>query len=117
MSDWDAVKTKVESAGGVVTVTMEELRDASGAGKLGVHVRGEISRTLASMGFGHVPTELPSYQQELVRIYKRGTPIGDLIETVLTPGGQNDQKLSERFAESGPDYAAMVAKIREFVAE
>ncbi len=36
--------------------------------------------------------KLPSYQHEQVRIYKRGTPVGQLIETVLKPGETNDAK-------------------------
>lgn len=45
---WDELKEQVEQAGGVVTLTMATLRDAEGAGKLGVHVRGNISRRLAA---------------------------------------------------------------------
>ncbi|MGH7932163.1 MAG: hypothetical protein ACREQN_03240 [Candidatus Binataceae bacterium] len=83
----------------------------------GVHVRAEISSALAGMGLGHIPQELPSYQHELVRVYKNGTPIGDLIAIVLTPGPQNDNKLSAQFRNGGVDYAAIVQKIRELVAE
>ena len=64
MSGWNGIKERVETNGDVATVTMEDLRDAHGSGKLGVHVRAEISRALA------------------------GTPIGDLITTVLTLGSR-----------------------------
>lgn len=114
---WNEIKKDVEDRGGVATVTMETLRDANGAGKLGVHVRAEIRSTLAGMGLGHVPIELPAYQHEQVRLYKRGTPIGELIEQVLTPGQQNDVALAGRFGGGGPDYAAIVAKIKELVAD
>lgn len=117
MSDWDPIKSQVENAGGVVSVTMETLRNAHGAGKIGVHVKDAISNQLAGMGLGHVPVALPSYQHEMVRVYKRGTPVGEFIEIVLTPGEQNDKMLNERFAEEGPDYGDMVNKIREIVAE
>lgn len=117
MADWDELKKLVEQNGNVLTVTMEQLRDAAGAGKLGVHVRAEVSRTLAGMGLGHIPQELPSYQHELVRLYKQGTPVGELIATVLAPGQQNDDKLSGQVAGGGPDYAAIVKRIRELVAE
>ena len=69
------------------------------------------------MGLGHVPQELPSYQHEQVRLYKRGTPIGELIETVLAPGQQNDSKLTQQFSSDAADYADVIAKIRELVAE
>lgn len=117
MSKWDEIKNDVEVNGNVFTVTMERLRDANGAGKLGVHVRAEISRTLAGMGLGHVPQELPGYQHEHVRLYKRGTKVGELIEAVLTPGEQNDKKLVELFGDEGPDYAVIIQKIRELVVE
>lgn len=117
MASWDEIKQKVEKNGNVVTMTMEELRDAHGAAKLGVNVRDQIMSTLAGMGLGHVPVELPSYQNEQVRVYKKGTPVGDLIDTVLTTGEQNDSKLISQFVAKGKDYAGVVQKIRELVAE
>lgn len=114
---FDEIKQRVEKNGDCTTVSMEELRSAIGAGKLGVHIRGQISDELAGRGLGHVPQELPSYQHELVRIYKRGTPVGQLIETVLKPGETNDERLVGQFANKGPDYASIVQKIRELVAE
>ena len=114
---WDGIKDQVEKSGNVCTFTMEVLRDAHGVGKLGVHVRSEISQTLAGIGLGHVPEELPNYQHEQVRLYKRGTPVGQLIESVLKPGEQNDKSLADRFSSQGPDYAVIVAKIRELVGE
>jgi hypothetical protein len=114
---WDQIKEQVEKNGNVATFTMDVLRNAHGAGKLGVHVRAEISQTLAGIGLGHVPQELPNYQHEQVRLYKRGTPVGQLIESVLTPGEQNDKSLVERFGSQGPDYAIIVQKIRELVGD
>lgn len=117
MASWTEIKEAVEKNGNVLTVTMEQLRDAHGTAKLGVHVREEISSALAGMGLGHIPEELPSYQHELVRVYKNGTPIGELIATVLKPGQQNDSKLIAQFGGPRVDYAAIVEKIRELVAE
>src|SRR5690348_7601989 len=98
MADWNSIKEEVENNGNILTLNMENLREAHGASKLGIHVRAEISKTLAGMGLGHVPQELPSYQHEQVRLYKRGTSIGDIIEMVLAPGQQNDTKLSQYFS-------------------
>jgi len=117
MASWDDINSKVESNGNVITVTMEELREAAGAAKLGIHVRTEISSKLAGLGIGHVPKELPTYQHEQVRLYKRGTQIGMLIETVLSPGEINDRKLLEQFSGQSPDYSSIIDKIRELVAE
>jgi hypothetical protein len=117
MASWDEIKQKVEKNQNVVTLNMEELRDAHGVAKLGVNVRAEISSTLAGMGLGHIPVELPSWQSEQVRVYKKGTPVGELIDTVLTTGEQNDGKIVNQFAKPGTDYAAVVRKIRDMVAE
>ncbi|MES2820120.1 MAG: hypothetical protein V4812_14165 [Pseudomonadota bacterium] len=115
MSNWEAIKNKVEDNQNIYTINMSELRDAAGKEKLGIHVRSEISKTLAGMGLGHIPTELPQYQHEPVRIYKRGTPIGELMEMVMTPGESNDRKLKEQLEDSAVDHATILEKIRELV--
>ena len=115
--NWNEIKEEVEKNGDVVTLTMEKLRDAHGSGKLGVHVRAEISSALAGVGLGHVPRELPTYQHEQVRLYKNGTPIADLITTVLNPGQQNDEKLTAKVSAKETDYASIIQKVREIVAE
>lgn len=117
MDDWASIKANVENNGNVLTVTMEQLRNAHGAAKLGVHVRTEISSHLAGMGIGHVPKTLPTYQHEPVRLYKRGTSIGDLIETVLAPGEQNDKKLVDQLGEGDVKYAEIIEQIRDLVSE
>lgn len=117
MASWDEVKQIVEKNGNVVTLTMEQLREAHGAARLGVNVREEISSALAGMGLRHVPEVLPSYQNEQVRVFKNGTPVGDLIATVLMPGQQNDSKLVSQFAQKGVDYASILQKIKELVAD
>lgn len=83
---WEKIKEQVEKSNNVKTFSMEVLRDAHGAQRLGVNVCNDISKVLAGIGLGHVPVDLPSYQHEQVRLYKRGTSVGQLIETVLSPG-------------------------------
>lgn len=115
MQNWDTIKARVEENQNILTVTMSELRDAAGKDKIGVHVKTEIMRSLAGMGLGHIPQQLPSYQHESVRLYKRGTPIGDIIEIVITPGESNDMKLKEQFQDSAVNYAEIIERIRELV--
>jgi hypothetical protein len=91
--DWDAIVNRVEEGSGVATVTMEQLRDASGYKKLGKFVCEEIHEKLTGMGLGTVPRQLPSRQYEPIRIYKRATPVGHLIELALNPGASNDGRL------------------------
>jgi hypothetical protein len=114
---WSNVKENVADNGGVHTVTMEQLRDAAGKDKLGVHVRDEIKSSLAQMGLGHVPKELPKNQHEQVRLYSRGTAIGDFIDTVLSPGGQNDIKLKESLSEESSKYQSIIEQVRELVGD
>ena len=114
---WDEIKQEVEAHGGVRTMAVDTLREAHGAGKMGVHIRGQISSQLAGMGLGHVPRELPNYSHDTVRIYKRGTPAGNLIEAVLETGEGNDRKIVEQTSVSGQDFAEVVRQIRELVAE
>jgi hypothetical protein len=117
MSDWDQIKQDVEDNDNVLTVNMERLRDAYGVGRLGVNVVSKISGELAGLGLGHIPETLPTYQHEQVRLYKKGTRVGDTIDMILSPGQKKDQTIAERFSEDGPDYAHIVEQVRELVAE
>jgi hypothetical protein len=53
MADGNSVKQEMESSGNMHTVTMQTLREAIGAGKLGFHVRTKISKPLGSRRFLH----------------------------------------------------------------
>ena len=117
MAGWDELKGRVESNDNVLTVSMNELKAAAGRDRLGVHVRSEISKTVAGMGLGHIPSELPSNQNDSVRLYKRGTPAGDLIEIVITPGDANDRKLRDQLTTDDLDYANIIEQIRDLVSE
>lgn len=119
MASWDRIKAAVEKNDGVLTVTMEKLRKVHGAKKLGKQVCSQISKGLSGMGLCHIPDVIPSSQEELVRLYKRGTTIGDFIATALAPGKVNDKKLVARFGDEDVDvdYGAMIESIRELVAE
>lgn len=88
---WDEINEEVLRNGSVKTFTMDTLRAATGVAKLGVHVKAIIKKQLAGFGLGHIPEELPSYQHVSVRLHKRGTQIGDMIELAHTPGELNDR--------------------------
>lgn len=111
---FEELRKAVEANGGLMVVTMYDLREAHGAAKLGVHVRREISGGLAAVGLGHFPHELPSYQEEKVRVFRRGTPIADLVDAVLSPSDFGD----ERLREAGGNQATEILKeIRQLVCE
>ena len=114
---YSEVKKRVEQAQGVLTVGMGELRDAADAGRLGVNVRSKIARGLAGIGLGHIPAELPNDQNAQVRLYDKGSQVGELVERVLRPGAEDDMVLRELFGEDKADYATIVQQIRDLVSE
>lgn len=120
-TDFDSLeelRDQVEKNGGVVTVRMEEVRDAYQAGRLGVHVRSNISKRLRGLGLGHFPLEaddgepMPYRQSAPVRIYKLGSPVADLIDAVLDPGDEHDEELREAATGSSSE---ILDRIRELV--
>ena len=110
----DDLITEVQTKGGVVTLSAEELRDRYGAERLGINVRTAISNELAGRGLAHYPRNLPDRHYELVRVYRLGSPIADLIEAVLTVDPKADAKL--RKAVKG-DCEKILSKIRELLDE
>ncbi|WP_157959063.1 hypothetical protein [Salinicola endophyticus] len=107
----EEIKGQVEEQDNVYAVAMEELREAYGPSRLGVHVISDISRALSGFGPGHVSEDLLNYQHEQVRFYKKGAKVGELIDTYLSPGEQNDKKLAEQFDYQQADYAEIVRKV------
>lgn len=97
---------------GVLTTTMGALRDAKGAGRLGVHIRKSISDELRGLGIGHYPSELPESHADAVRLYRLGSPVADLIDAVTQPSVQHDEEL--RVAAGGED-AKTLLRVRELV--
>ena len=79
---WDELRKAVENCGGVLRVHMGQLKALIDAGRLGINVRNDISRRLAGVGLGHLPAELPAYQENEVVIYQLGTQAADVIEAV-----------------------------------
>lgn len=108
------VRTDVEANGGVLTLSMGALRSAYGVDKLGVHVRTGISKALSGVGLAHTPEELPNYQENLVRVYKQGTPVAGLIRAATTPSVDLDEALRQAV---GGDASETLARIRELVCE
>lgn len=112
--DYEVLRKQVEADGGLLTTTMETLRELHGAGRLGKHVRDAISGELAAHGMGHLPEELPAYQEMAVRTFRLGTPIADLVNAVTHPSAGGDQVLRQMGAAQGQD---ILRKIRELVCE
>jgi hypothetical protein len=79
---WASIENLVDAEDGVTTVRAGSLRIALGAGRLTPRINQEISAELDKRGLGHVPEELPLGQHELVRLYRRGSRIGTVIDAV-----------------------------------
>lgn len=110
---FEALREQTMANGNLLAVTMGELRAAHGATKLGVRIRGEIAEQLAGVGLGFFPgDELPSYQEQPVRIYRRGTQIGAVVEAVLRPTAGGDELLRDTAAN---EAAVTLKQIRAIV--
>jgi hypothetical protein len=77
-------------------------------------VRQGIHEKLAEHGLGHLPAELPAYQEEEVRIYRLGTPLAQMINAVLHPSAAGDQQLRRSAADPSED---ILRRIRELVCD
>ena len=89
------LKELVSDSGDVLTVTMEDLRDAQGAAKLGKYVVQGIRDSLSKQGLKCFPRELPLFQSECVRIYTDGTPISKLYDAMMDV--ENWDRMEENF--------------------
>jgi hypothetical protein len=104
----------IDNGGGLATFEMWELREAHGAGRLGVHVRANISRALRGTGLAHYPDPLPDRQSALVRIYRQGSRAAALIDAVLDPTQESDEAIREAI---GGEAQTVLEQVRELVCE
>jgi hypothetical protein len=99
---------------GLIKTSMGKLKDAQEAGRLGVNVRETIKRTLEGYGLGTLPESLPANQEDEVRLYKKSSKLGGLIQAVLRPSDQGDTILLAN-SDSGVNPGDYLMKIREIV--
>ncbi len=111
------IKESIIANGNVKTFTMQVLRDAVGAERLGNQIRANISTQLAGMGIGHVPETVPNDQTATIRLYIKGTSAGNMIDTILTPGETNDQKITQQSAEQRTDLLNILNEIKDLVSD
>jgi hypothetical protein len=106
------LRDRVDAENGILTLPMHEVRDAYGSERLGVNVRANITAMLQQLGIQHTPRNLPGSQHELVRLYKRGSAVGKLIQAALRPGTEADETLRTA-ASSGA--TRILEKVKELV--
>lgn len=111
---FDALKEEVEGNENVKTVTMARLRDIYGVRRLGDNVCAEISNKLQGVGLGHYPEDLVPDASEQVRVYKLGTPVGDVMTAAQNPGPEGDKTLRD-LAEG--DATEIVRQVKAIVCD
>lgn len=118
ISDFDELNEAVKGNGDLLTIRVRELRDIHGAERLGSIVRENISKELEARGIGHFPEELPANQYEFVRLFKKGTPVGQLIGAVTClDGDENEVAASEALVKerAASESQKVLDKIRELL--
>ena len=111
-NDFDEIKTALDSSGCILSLKMEELRDAHGVNRLGIHVLNAIHDNLQGKGIGHLPADLPQYQEEFVRLYSLGSPFANLLGDLKDYSKESDRRLIEL---STNEYEEIIKRIRELV--
>jgi hypothetical protein len=111
---YEEIKSAVEEHGGVTTLSMADLRDAEGAGRLTRGINERISKALERRGLGHVPykaEDLSTSQWDEVRIFDRTSPIGKVIEAAHQVGEDFDKELREAVAGEASDMLDQIRAI------
>lgn len=93
-------------------VEMRVLERIDGAGRLGSSVLSTMSAALANNGIGHLPPELPSSQDEIVRLQLAGslgyrqTELGQLYRHIAPdkPATVKLRALAAAFCRRNPDW-------------
>jgi hypothetical protein len=115
---FEGLREQVESRGGVQRISMGDLRDINGAGKLGVHVVSQIKRSLARAGLSILlptgTTDVPRYQDEYVVIYVTQSKAGEIIEAVQQADLSAIKLLRDL---AGDDSAEKLQAIRDIIDE
>lgn len=119
-SNYDQLAEVVKQNRGVITCKMGKLRDAYGAGKLGVNVVENIHDELHKRGLSYIPEKLPLSQFNSVRIYSRSSRVGKLIHAALDVDNDGSEQILLEIATSeiaDNKAADILLKIRELVCD
>jgi len=92
-STWAELERDVAGHGGLLTVTGEDLRRIYGADRLGSTIRKDIRKNLAGHGLAIDGGGGEFYQENLLRLYKRGTAAAQIIDAVNHVGEHHDETI------------------------
>jgi hypothetical protein len=87
------LSNEVTQSGDLKVVSMRELRDGFEYKRLGPNVTTTISRALDGVGLSHAPADLPDDQNEDVLVFRRGKPVGSIVNAVLNPSAGGAEAL------------------------
>lgn len=93
----EELRSKVESNGGILTLSMVEIREVAGARRLGSNIRADLGKALRKAGIGHNPEILPNNQFALVRLYLQDSPLPRIIEALDDLSPESDSILVDLF--------------------
>lgn len=101
----------------ITVVTLQDLRDMTGYSRLGKRVLWEIGHELTNNGLGYFPAATiddndSPRQWDAVRIYKKDSSVGKVIEAVQSPTAENDTFLKEVASGENANAADILDKIR-----
>jgi hypothetical protein len=113
MSILNDIAAKVDEGGGLATCTLGDLRKVANKDKLGPFVLEAAAKALDTVGLAFYPTPpAPLRQHHEVRVFKRDSPIGAVIQAVLEPTERGDDHLR---ATANGKYNEVVQKIKELI--
>lgn len=112
------LRARVEEGGGILAVSMVDVRDAGEARRLRNNVRERLARALQNEGLGHLPPEpLPNDQNDFIRVYSRNSDLGEIVEAVLHPTDVGDERLRAAAGSEAGQAVEQLEAIREILAE
>lgn len=114
MNSWDELVRLVEENDNLATVTMLKLRNLAGWSRLTAAAADTIEDGLKQNGLGYFPRPMPTDRHSELRVYRLGTPMGRLVESVLDPTEHGDSHLRETASGNASD---VLQRVRRLVCE
>lgn len=112
--DLDGLLEAVEDQGNLAVCAMFQLRDACGWDRLTARIAEDIEVQLAQRALGVFPRPIPQSRRAEVRVYKKGTSLGNLVDAVLDPAEHRDDLLR---ASANRDSDDILRKVQRLVCD
>lgn len=112
---FNAIRQRVDSHGGVLTLKMRELREAHGAKSLGPHVVAEIQVLLENQGIGHSPQELPTNGGNNVRLHTLRSRFEASLERYSNRISSKDDEAIRKSFTCDSLYEETIMKVRDLL--